>query len=347
MRAFLLAGSIAAALAVSGCAPARPPLPPGYIPEAPVVLDADLQFGHDVFAKLSERYPIDNDDTHVGRVRQVVERLTKAIDARQDPWRVYVLKDDSFTNAAATKGNYVFVWSGMFQFVKSDSELAAILAHEIGHVLARHTAPTPGEEVNDMIASASGQVVGQIVSAQPGTIGLFGDLAGMLVEEAVKAFIVNPQAQAKELEADSLGIMIMAKAGYNPSDAVDFWERLEHVPEFSTGALPAFLSSHPSTKERAENLIRILPLAEEAFTEAETRLSSETLRPPRKNERRFRVSAQFADIFKSPSSKSTIRASLPQGFAVNASKHKPGWLKLEKPYAGFVRAEDLGLIDAP
>lgn len=330
----------AAAITLSACSAARPPLPPGYIPDAPIVVDEDMQFGHEVFAKLSERYPIDTDDAHINRARQVVERLTKAVDARQDPWRVYVLKDDSFKNAAATKGNYVFVWSGMFEAIQTDSELAAILAHEIGHVLARHTAPTPSEEVNEMIASTSGQVVGQIISAQPGAVGAFGDLAGVLVESAIKAIIVNPQSQAKELEADSIGLMIMAKAGYNPEDAVAFWKRLENMPEFSSGPL-AFLSSHPSSEERAENLSRLMPLAEEAFAESRNQAAAAALPAPRKNQRRFKVRTKFADIFSKPSPKSRVEASLPEGFEVNAQKSKSGWLRLDKPYVGYVKAEDL------
>lgn len=332
---------------VLGCAARQAPLPLGYIPQARAVNEADLQFGHDVFAQISERYQIDRDDARINRVRDIVDRLTKAVDATQDPWHVYVLVDDNFTNAAATRGNYVFVWTGMFKFVQSDEELATILSHEIGHVLAGHTAASPDEEVNGMIASVSGEIVGQIVSAQGGIAGAFGDLAGALVEEGLKAFIVNPQSQSKELEADSLGLMIMAKAGYDPESAIEFWSRLEHVPEFDQGLGGQFLSSHPSTKERTQHLLKALPPAVEAYDEyknfslpIKTTNRDKTIKS-KKGVTRWRVSSEYADVHQSPSKKSAIIASLPEDLRVDGAVAKSGWVKITKPYQGYIAASDL------
>jgi predicted Zn-dependent protease len=240
-------------------------VPPGTVPEqngGPTA--ADEQYGQEVLGQLSQQFQLDRDDARVNRVRDIVDKLTKAAHADKNPWHVYVFDDTEFKNAAATKGNYVFVWSGILASVQSDDELSTILAHEIGHVLAGHTSPTPGEEANEMISNSVGEVAKEVVNQQPGYIGLAAGLAGLLVSEGVKAFIVNPESQRKEFEADQIGLFLMARAGYDPQEAINFWRRVENDPEFSSG-LPQFMSSHPASDERVVILEKLLPEAQAEY----------------------------------------------------------------------------------
>jgi len=245
---------------LTGCPPARRPIPPGVIPKQHAVSTADELYGHEVLSRLVQRYPLDHDDARIKRVRDIVDRITAAAGLSQNPWHVYVLSGDGFQNAAATRGNYIFVWTGMLNTVKNDEELAVALAHEIGHSLAGHTKPTPAEEVNAKLAGIVGGATREVVYGQGGAWVLAADLAGALLQEAVKAMLVNPEERRKELEADRIGLFLLAEGGYDPQVALDFWERMKNDPGFA-GFPIQFLSTHPSSEERIKALKEILPQA--------------------------------------------------------------------------------------
>jgi Zn-dependent protease with chaperone function len=246
-----------------GCASNRKPVPVGQVPQQVSPTAEDEEYGQQVFRELSRRYPIDSSDARIDRVRAIVDRLTAAAKVDRTPWNVYVLVDPKFKNAGATRGNFIFIWTGLFDDIRNDHEFAAILGHELAHVLAGHTNPDPMEEVNAIIGGVAGNVAGQVV-AQTGPYGAFANVASMAVKEVVNAVLVNPDQQRKELEADQIGIFLMADAGYDPRAALDFWERVKDRPGYS-GAPIAVLSSHPSSKERLAKLKELEPQATDRF----------------------------------------------------------------------------------
>lgn len=233
---------------VLGCGAKRPPIPVGEIPPQLGVAAADEEYGQQVFRELAKKYPLDTDDKRIAHVREVTDRLTRAAQVDHNPWHVHVFDAPDFANAAATRGNFLFVWSGLFRDLRSEAELAGILAHELAHVLAGHTAPNPFEETTRIISGVVGDVAGQVVSYQ-GPYGILADLASLMVRELIEAALINPDSQANELEADQVGLFIMADAGYNPEAAYEFWTRVKDQPGYRGGTIPA-LSSHPSSAER-------------------------------------------------------------------------------------------------
>ncbi len=255
-------------LLLSACGPGRSAIKPGEIPYGEYVTAEDEAYGLQVLSVLNKSYPIDRDDRNVWRVRDLVERLASAAHAGQSPWNVYVLKGDNVVNAAATRGNFVFVWTGMLNTAYTDGELATVLAHELGHVLAEHTRPTPYEEASSIVSTVSGDVVGSAVASQPGYAGL-GRIAGGLVTEMLKAFVVNPESHRQELEADQIGLFLMADAGFDPYEALALWSRLEQEHSSSGGSLQ-FFSSHPATEARLEELEKLLPAAMLRYQSAQT-----------------------------------------------------------------------------
>lgn len=259
--------------ALAACGPLRQPVPAGEVPVAAPVSDADDAYGHGVLLTLSRTYPVEQNYTAHNRVARVIYNLADPSGTRNDPWHVYILHGDSVLNAAATRGNYVFVWSGLLRQIDSDAELATVLGHEIGHVLAGHTKPTPQEEAASIIAQGSGGLTGGIIASQGG-YGAAAGIASTIVSEAVKALIINPESQRQEFEADQIGLFLMADAGYNPTRAIEFWERfgdkLGHVPEAAQ-----FLSSHPSSEERLEKLRTALPEALRRFDQTLTERGAE------------------------------------------------------------------------
>ena len=262
-RRFVL---LVVAVLVGGCTPQRPRLPPGTVPRQPAdsVSVQDEQYGHEVLSQLAEKYPLDRNDEHVSRVRAVVDRLAAASGSDQNPWHVYVLQGPDVANAAATRGNYVFVWTGLLSQIRQDDELAAVLAHETGHVLAGHTMANPADEANEILSQVVGQVAQTALSSTTSVPGGAVAIAGALISEGVKAAVIYPESQRTELEADQIGLFLMADAGYDPEAAVSFWERMQRSSTISDAPLQ-FLSTHPSTGDRIAQLKRYLPEAEKRY----------------------------------------------------------------------------------
>lgn len=245
---------------LSSCSGSRRQFQPGEIPQITDVSSTDEQYGHEVLNMMMAEYKLDRNDQNISRVRDIIEKLADSANSNAAPWHVYVFADDSVENAAATRGNYIFIWTGMLKRVKDDDELAAVLAHELAHVLAGHTQPTPAEEFTSMLSQVSAQVASEVLSSQ-GQIGIVANLVGTLTQALIGAIIVNPEEQRKELEADQIGLFLMAKAKYDPQKAVDFWQRMQTEGLGDMG--PAqFFSSHPSSDERLEQLNILLPDAQ-------------------------------------------------------------------------------------
>ncbi|MBX7144604.1 MAG: M48 family metalloprotease [Oligoflexia bacterium] len=335
------------------CAPQRKLLPPGEIPKPRFVSAADEQYGHEVLSELSQQFELDRDDARVMRVRDVVQRLTSAAKANQDPWHVYVFNDPDFRNAAATRGNYIFVWSAILDDVHDDDELATILAHEIGHVLAGHTEPSPAEETRQMLAGIAGSATGQVIGAT-GHAGIIADLAEMAVKLSMQALLVNPELQAKELEADQIGLFLMTDAGYDPERAVGFWKRVQDNPNYS-GMPLQFLSSHPSSSERYQALEKLMAQAKlrrysapsqdkQSHSRAEkvSRLRDDTRQAPRRVlHETWIVVEDSTTVFDAPDSASKPTTRLGAGTRVEVSSQQGDWLKISSPYQGFVKSVDL------
>ena len=167
----------------------------------------------------------------------------------------------------------------MLRLAQSDGELATVIAHELGHLLANHTKPTAAEEASDIMAKVGGEIAGQAVAMQP-MYSPLAQLASVLVSEAIKAIAANPEAQRLEIEADHIGFFLMADAGFNPNDALSFWSKMSGTLG-NSGAALSFFSSHPDSEERLSALQALLPQALERYHR--TRSPSARRRPKGKD----------------------------------------------------------------
>jgi predicted Zn-dependent protease len=364
-RFFLgLVGLILACLILLSCASTRPAVPVGAVPSQNYLYAADEDYGHKVLGVLSKQYPLDRDDERISRVRNIVSTLTRAGNVDHNPWHAYVLKGDNVKNAAATRGNFLFVWTGMLRAVRNDEELATIIAHEIAHVLAGHTNPDPGEEANRIMAELAGLATKEAVLYQGGALAIWAGLAQLLVLEGVKALIVNPELQRIELEADQIGLFLMADAGYDPIQAVAFWERVQRDPSFA-GAPAEFLSSHPSSATRLLRLKELLPEARlryeralaanlpvsknfpepvgspSSLPSASLLSSSDELSLPDAQDQKVWVVQQEQIVYERPFFSSTVVTRLGAGTRVKVRSLDGRWLQISEPYQGFIQSRFL------
>ncbi len=248
-------------LVTASCSTSRRQYAPGEIPSISNLDAADEQYGHEVLNTLMQQYQLDRNDQNISRIREMVERLATQANSNQLPWHVYVFKDDSVENAAATRGNYIFVWTGMLKKAQNDDQLATVISHELAHVLAGHTKSTPDEEAAAMMSEASGRIASEVLS-QMGQYGALAGVAGALTKAIIDSVIVNPEQQRKELEADQIGLFLMAKSGYDPEKAVEFWQSMQSSGTGDMGPLQ-FLTSHPSSEERLERLRQLVEQAKQ------------------------------------------------------------------------------------
>jgi metalloendopeptidase OMA1, mitochondrial len=339
-----------------GCGAGRAPVPPGTIPLQNELSAEDEKYGHEVLSALTQQFALDTSDEHINRVRDLADRLAIASGNDLYPWHIHVLKDDNIKNAAATRGNYLFVWTGMFKAVSDDTELATIISHEMGHVLAKHTAASPQQEAAQILSGVMGMAASGVLASQG--YGAVSDLAQMLVENIFQAALLNPQSQSDELEADQIGLFLMADAGYDPEKALNFWRRVQTDPDFQSASL-AFFSTHPSTIERVDNLSKYIATAKERYllasgqkptlvnsnhsqsTKSQQQFDANattTAIVPHGNEEGWVVAEKSVAIHQMADESSPIVGQLAKGALVSGPLFKRRWISVNSPVSGFVRS---------
>ncbi|MFA5244990.1 MAG: M48 family metallopeptidase [Pedobacter sp.] len=174
-------------------------------------------------------------------------------------YRFTLVKSDEI-NAWCMPGGKVAVYSGILNVTRGDAGLATVMGHEIAHAIAQHAA----ERYSQMtVAQTGGGLVGAAVgNKSQATQQVVSKLYGIGGQLAILKY-----SRKQESEADRLGLIFMAMAGYNPESAVAFWERMA-VAKQGNGATPEFLSSHPSDATRIAAIKRLLPEARQFYTGA-------------------------------------------------------------------------------
>ena len=336
-------------LTISACAPARAPVQPGTIPQAKSPSISDEKYGHTVLNALSKQYKLDYSDPRLDQVERVVERLTKAAGAGNDPWHIALFDAPKVKNAAATRGNHLFVWSGMLDIVESDAELATILGHEIAHVLARHTEPDPNEQIRKILiglgATAAGIAVSRTTS-NPITGRNLSQVTQAITQQVGSGFLVNPHSREREAEADHIGLFLMAKAKYEPREALKFWNKLTKDPDFKTSV--EFFSTHPLAEDRFQRLEALMPEARRRYLAANTP-NGATKKEEKKNGNHtqnskvssWRVTSSRAVLYSRPNSRSKALGEFSRGASVEAKENSLGWLEVSYPDRGFLKKRDL------
>jgi predicted Zn-dependent protease len=162
-------------------------------------------------------------------------------------WEFNLIKDDR-VNAFAMPGGKVVILTGILPVARNDSGLATVMGHEIGHAIARH-----GNErmSQSLLAQLGGTALAAGLNDRPDeTRRMFMAAYGL----GAQVGVLLPYNRLQESEADELGLIFMAVAGYDPREAIDFWQRMDQ--QAAGGGTPEFLSTHPSHATRISELRR-------------------------------------------------------------------------------------------
>jgi len=200
-------------------------------------------------SELDQAGKIEDSRTINKRVKRITGRLiTEAIKMRPDTasweWSMVVIDDPETVNAWSMAGGRMAIYTGLLQQIKpTDDELAQVMAHEISHALARHTA----EKMSIQMASAIGVAVVGIASDNTEVALTGAALTAMLA-------VTLPNSRAAEKEADLIGIELAARSGYDPRAAATLWQKMGATSKSGT---PQFLSTHPSPENRQQQLAKL------------------------------------------------------------------------------------------
>lgn len=223
--------------------------------------DAVVKLSQEAFAELKKKTPLSRNRDYQERVRRIGERLARVAfwDVPAADWEFVVFEAPQQINAFAMAGGKVGVYTGLFQIVHNDDQLASVLAHEIAHVAAKHVNERLSQ---DMAIQGGGVLVGGVLSTTgAGSIPTNAVLGAYGLSSSITATGFD---RKKEKEADHIGLIYMARAGFNPEEASKVIENLE-AASAGKPTPPALLSTHPSYPERILQLIDLMPKALEVY----------------------------------------------------------------------------------
>ena len=185
------------------------------------------------------------------RIIEAAKRSKYAEMAQQFQWEVTIIKDDKTANAFALPGGKMAVYTGIFPMAKTEAGLAAVMGHEVVHALARHGAERMSQ---GQLTNVGLQVLGAAAGG-----GMLGQAAMAALGVGAQVGVLLPFSRKHESEADYVGILLAADAGYDPREAVALWERMGQMS--GGGALSEFMSTHPSHETRIAQLNKWMPEA--------------------------------------------------------------------------------------
>jgi predicted Zn-dependent protease len=207
-----------------------------------LVSDQEMaQVGAQAFQQISQKTPVTQNGQQSRYVTCVANAITTAIPGNNTPWEVKVF-DSKEINAFALPGGHIGVYTGLLKVATTQDELAAVLGHEVSHVLAHHSAERYSQQ---MAANLGSSIVGAVTGIDP---NLIGGAAGIVLLKF---------SRTQESEADLLGLDLMSRAGFDPHGAIALWQNMERAS--GSGKPPEILSTHPSDSTRIQQLEARLP----------------------------------------------------------------------------------------
>jgi predicted Zn-dependent protease len=223
-----------------------------------VSADQEMTLGLSSFDQMKKDTPISHDPALNAQVQAVGKRIAEVAgkDLPNAQWE-FVVFDSKEANAFCLPGGKVGVYAGILPITKTDAGLATVLGHEIGHAVAHHGASRMSEQ---QLTQTFGQVLNSGVAA---TDPKLQGLVGTAYNTGAKLAIELPYSRSQESEADHIGIVYMARAGYDPKEAVAFWQRFSEFNKAQGGGdTPTLLRTHPVDAVRIKQLQAWLPEAQ-------------------------------------------------------------------------------------
>ena len=188
------------------------------------------------------------------RVERVGRRIAAVAERPQYRWEFHTIEKD-VVNAFCLPGGKVAVYTGLLDLADTDAELAAVVGHEVAHALARHS----NEKMSRARMVQVGQLAAMVGVAAAGGSSQAAQAVGDGYAGAMNMAVMLPNSREMEYEADHIGLLLMAKAGYDPHAAIEFWQKM--LKQAGGKGKSDFMSTHPTEAKRIDALRAMLPEA--------------------------------------------------------------------------------------
>lgn len=219
-----------------------------------------LSLSQQEYQKVLQDSKLSTDPAATAQLRRVGERIAGAVRdfyaennmPYQYNWEFNLVQDDSVVNAWCMPGGKIVFYTGILKHTKNEAGMAAVMGHEVAHAIANHGNERMSQSLMQEFGTA---MLSKALADKPAqTQALFQAAVGV----GTQLGLVLPFSRMQESEADYIGLVLMAKAGYDPNEAIQFWQRMSAGKAAHT---PEFLSTHPSDARRIEELKRHIPEA--------------------------------------------------------------------------------------
>lgn len=219
------------------------------------------------YSEVIQKSTLSSDATKTSMVKRVGQKLATAVEtflknngAAEDlqyyEWEFNLVKSND-VNAFCMPGGKIVVYEGLLPVTQDETSLAIVLGHEIAHAVAKHSAEQMSKQMRQQTAAQIGGAILGAVGASESTTNIASMVASTGFNFANLKF-----SRDNETEADRMGLIIAAMAGYDPNKAVEFWQRMASM---SANSQPEFLSDHPSDATRISNLQQFIPEAQQYY----------------------------------------------------------------------------------
>jgi len=233
-----------------------------------VSAEQEMQLGVSSFEQLKKETPVSRDPDLNAMVTRVGKRIARVAqnDMPNAQWE-FVVFDSKEANAFCLPGGKVGVYTGILPITKTEAGMATVIGHEIAHATAHHGRERMSQQI---LLQGGQQLVGTAISASN-----YAQWQNMLLlgyGVGTKLAIELPFNRTQESEADHIGLVYMARAGYDPNEAVGFWQRfMEYNRQLGGSSTPAFLRTHPVDEVRIRQLKEWMPEASAEFNKSALR----------------------------------------------------------------------------
>jgi predicted Zn-dependent protease len=215
----------------------------------------EIDLGASEFRKLKQTTPISRDFRANAMLQRVGQRIAAVAPLPGARWEFVLFDQPGNANAFCLPGGKVGVYTGMLKIAQDEAGLAAVIGHEVAHAVAHHGAERMSRS---MIVDMGGQLLDHALQTRSG-----GLRQGLRQAYGIgsQLGIMLPHSRQQELEADRLGLIYMARAGYDPRQAIDFWLRFSDYARRRGSQPLEFLSTHPLDNARMAQIQAFLPQA--------------------------------------------------------------------------------------